>query len=51
MRDSMDEKPPSIKHVFFERLTKNPIFEIVAYSRRVDELEAKYVHTRFNKKS
>ena len=50
VRDRMDEKQPLMKHALFERLTKNPIFEIVAYSKRVDELEAKYVHTRFNKK-
>ena len=29
----------------FSRLMENPIFEIVAYSRRVEELEAKFVHT------
>ena len=47
--DSTDEKPPSTKHAFFELLTENPSFDIVAYSRRVDEFEAKYVHTRINK--
>ena len=50
VRDSIDAKPPSTKHVFFEGLSKNSIFEIVAYSRRVEELEATYVYTRFNKK-
>ena len=41
VRDGTNEKPPLIKHIILN--AKNPVFEVVAYSRRVDELEVEYV--------